>query len=132
MQMQNRLTQALGGRLSRQRMRLDNLKRNRVFRQPLEMVDRRRMDCDRSAQALFKAMQLRVGQSERHFSILAGKLDALSPLKVLARGYSVATMADTGRVLQSTALVNPGDRVDVWLSDGVLNCDVRQVGDRRY
>lgn len=132
MQMQNRLTQALGGRLSRQRMRLDNLKRNRVFRQPLEMVDRRRMDCDRSAQALFKAMQLRVGQSERHFSILAGKLDALSPLKVLARGYSVATMADTGRVLQSTALVNPGDRIDVWLSDGVLNCDVRQVGDRRY
>lgn len=132
LQMKNRLTQALGSRLSRQRLRLDNLRQNRVFRQPMELVDRKRLDCDRLLLALQQAMRLRTAQAERYFSILTGKLDTLSPLKVLARGYSVTTFSDSGRVLVSTALVNPGDRVDVWLSDGILNCDVRQVGDRRY
>lgn len=132
LQMKNRLAHALGGRLARERMKLDHLRRSRVFRQPLEMIDRRRLDCDRAATALNNAMRTRVTQTERRFSILAGKLDALSPLKVLSRGYSVASMADTGRVLVSTALVNPGDRIDVWLSDGTLNCEVRQIGDRRY
>jgi len=131
MQMQNRMTQALAGRLSRQRLRLENLIRNRVFRQPQELVDRRRMECDRLMQSLHQTMKVRVAQTERHFSILSGKLDALSPLKVLSRGYSVVTHSDTGRVLLSSALVKPGDRIDVWLSDGILNCDVRQVGDRR-
>jgi len=129
--MQNRLIQALNGRLDRQRVHLDHLRGSRVFRQPLEMIDKRRLDCDRLLQALDQAMQTRVAACERRFSILAGKLDALSPLKVLSRGYSVVTRSESGRVLTSSALVNPGDKVDVWLSDGILYCDVRRVGDRR-
>jgi len=131
LQMQNRLTQALGRRLDRQRQRLDNLRQNRIFRQPFEITDRRRLDLDRAQQSLRQAIQTRASQAERHFSILAGKLDTLSPLKVLARGYGMVSQAATGRMILSTALVKAGDKIDVWLSDGVLNCDVRQVGDRR-
>ncbi len=131
MQMRSRLAQALGSRLSRQRLHLDNLRQNRAFRQPLEIVDRRRMDGDRALRLLRQTMQSRVAQAERQFSILAGKLDSLSPLKVLSRGYGMITLAANDRVLLSTAMVKAGDQIDVWLSDGVLNCDVRQVGDRR-
>lgn len=132
LQFQNRLNRALNGRLERQRQRLQHLQQNKVFRQPFDMIDRRRMDCDRAGLALRQAMQKKASFAERHFAVLAGKLDAMSPLKVLARGYGVVTSAVTGSALLSTALVNPGDSVDVWLSDGVLNCEVRQVSDRRY
>ncbi len=132
LQAQNRLARALGSRLEQQRQHLRHIQQSRVFRQPLELIDRRRLDLDRAAQALQQALQMRRQQAERNFSILAGKLDTLSPLKVLARGYSVASSPNTGRVLLSTALVNPGDPVDVWLSDGVLNCEVKRVSDRRY
>lgn len=132
LQYQNRLARALSGRLERQRQRLGHLQHSKIFRQPTDLTDRRRMDLDRSVQALRQVMQRRMSQTEHQFSILAGKLDALSPLKVLARGYGVVSSAATGRALLSTALVNVGDQVDIWLSDGVLNCDVRQVSDRRY
>jgi exodeoxyribonuclease VII large subunit len=132
LQMENRLNRALAGLLDRQKQRLQHLADNKAFRQPFGFLDQRRLDCDRAAQNLRQAMQRQIVQSERHFSILAGKLDALSPLKVMARGYGVVTSPVSGRFLLSTALVNPGDPVDVWLSDGVLNCEVRQVSDRRY
>ena len=131
MQIRNRLTQALNNRLDRQRQRVINLGRNRVFRHPFELTDRRRMDLDRLSQRSIAAIRSLANQAERRFSVVAGKLDALSPLKVMARGYGVVTEALSQRVLLSTALVKPGDQIDVWLSDGVLNCDVRQIQDRR-
>jgi exodeoxyribonuclease VII large subunit len=131
LQAQIRLRQALSRRLERQRLRLDHLLVNRVLRRPLEITDRRRLDVDRLVQRLVTVTQTNVRQAERRFSILAGKLDALSPLKVLARGYGVVTRAADNSVLLSTALVKPGENIEVWLRDGIINCDVRQVRDWR-
>ena len=47
----------------------------------------------------------------------------MSPLKVLARGYAVATGAD-GAVLRSAAQTQPGDSIRVQLQDGALHCTV--------
>ncbi len=132
LQMENRSARALGVRLEKQRQRLLHIQQHKIFRQPFDWTDQRRMDCDRANQALQQAINRRTIQAERNFSILAGKLDALSPLKVLARGYGVITSAVTGRTIVSTALVNPGDSINAWLSDGVLNCEVSQVHDRRF
>jgi exodeoxyribonuclease VII large subunit len=129
--MENRLSRALGSRLSSQKQRLAQLRGRPVFRQPFEMTDRRRMDCDRISLRLRQAMSGIAVRAERQLSILAGKLDALSPLKVLSRGYGLVSSAADGRILLSTALVNPGDLVDVWLSDGTLNCEVLKINDRR-
>jgi exodeoxyribonuclease VII large subunit len=131
LQAQIRLRQALSRRLERQRLRLDHLLVNRILRRPLEITDRRRLDVDRLVQRLVTVTQTNVRQAERRFSILAGKLDALSPLKVLARGYGVVTRAADNSVLLSTALVKPGENIEVWLRDGIINCDVRQVRDWR-
>ena len=56
----------------------------------------------------------------------AAKLDALSPLKVLARGYSIARNAD-GTPLRTAAQVSPGEKIDLTLSDGALRCAVEEV-----
>ena len=56
---------------------------------------------------------------------LAGRLDALSPLAVLDRGYAIAT--HDGVPLTTSAGVEPGDRIDVRLHEGVLACTVDEV-----
>src|SRR5262249_54910835 len=55
----------------------------------------------------------------------AGRLDTLSPLGVLGRGYAVAWNADRTRVLRDAASVAPGDTVHVTLARGDLRCEVR-------
>jgi len=58
---------------------------------------------------------------------MAGRLETLSPLAVLGRGYAVAWNADKTRALRDAAAVDPGDRVHVTLSRGSLECDVRST-----
>ena len=56
---------------------------------------------------------------------LAGRLDNLSPLAVLARGYAVCWNADRTAIVRTAAAVTPGDRVRVTLHEGELDCEVR-------
>ena len=67
---------------------------------------------------------------DRRDAALAAKLDALSPLKVLSRGYGLVSDPGTGRPVTSSALVHIGDVLDVTLKDGILRCEVDSVRDR--
>jgi exodeoxyribonuclease VII large subunit len=60
----------------------------------------------------------------------AGRLDTLSPLAVLGRGYAVAWNADKTRVLRDVDQTRPGDHVNVTLARGELQCEVRAAADR--
>jgi exodeoxyribonuclease VII large subunit len=60
---------------------------------------------------------------------IAGRLDTLSPLAVLGRGYAVAWNADKTVVLRDAAVVAPGDTIHVTLSQGELDCEVRSTTD---
>jgi exodeoxyribonuclease VII large subunit len=55
----------------------------------------------------------------------AARLDALSPLAVLARGYAVAWNGDRSAIIRKASQVSPGDRVRVTLQEGELDCEVR-------
>ena len=61
---------------------------------------------------------------------LSAGLDALSPLKVLGRGYSIARRGED--VVSSASQVEVGDRLDVLVADGVLNCVVKEKGERTW
>ncbi len=56
---------------------------------------------------------------------LAGRLENLSPLAVLARGYAVCWNADRSAIIRRAAQASPGDRVHVTLHAGELDCEVR-------
>ena len=51
----------------------------------------------------------------------------MSPLKVLARGYAIATRSSDGRAVRSSVEVAPGDRVDVRVGDGSFSADVVSI-----
>jgi len=71
------------------------------------------------------ATSRRVDRAGGRFRASAGRLESLSPLAVLGRGYAVAWNADRTRALREASEVQPGDRIRVTLSNGELDCDVR-------
>ena len=83
---------------------------------------------DHESRMLATLRQKAIAEKKQRFSRLTAALDAMSPLKVLARGYAVATDAD-GTVLRSAAKVQPGDPVRVQLQDGALHCTVNNRED---
>ena len=75
----------------------------------------------------FTAAQMRlVDRKKQNFIALTAKLDAMSPLKVLSRGYSMAQKED-GAVVRSTRQLAVGDTVRISLSDGRVTASVTDV-----
>jgi len=75
------------------------------------------------------AVRRRQHRAEAQLGSVAGRLDTLSPLAVLGRGYAVAWNADRTRVLRDAATVAPGETVQVTLASGELECEVRSTVD---
>ncbi len=69
------------------------------------------------------ALRRQLAASRAVLAGAAARLDALSPLAVLARGYAIASSAD-GRVIADAAEVPPGDAIDVRVQHGVIAATV--------
>ena len=81
----------------------------------------------RGADERLRAAALRSRErADSRFRVLAGRLDNLSPLAVLARGYAVCWNADRTMILRRAGQVGPGDKVRVTLHEGELHCEVRR------
>ena len=121
-----RAGQALRKRLDANRKHLEQLASRRVLRSPEAYIDQKRMETDRARMALLSAGENTLSPLRRKYSALAGSLDALSPLKVLSRGYAVA-MSGSGTALRAADEVSVGDSIRVRLSRGQLGCVVQDI-----
>ncbi len=64
-------------------------------------------------------------RAQARFTALTGRLETLSPLAVLARGYAVCWNEDRTAIIRQASAVTPGDTVRVTLHEGELDCEVR-------
>ena len=71
-------------------------------------------------------MNLRIDSLKNRFAYQTGKLQALSPLSVIARGYSAAFDA-SGTLVKSIREVKPGDSVNVRVHDGIIEATVQKT-----
>ena len=93
--------------------------------EPTALYSAKRQMLDWQSERLFAAADRRIGDERRRFAECAAKLDALSPLKVLSRGYAIAEK--DGVPVRRAEEAHAGDSVDVRLADGVLACTVEEV-----
>ena len=142
-----RLTNATVKLIARDRTQLEALSSRSVLRTATGFVDRQRaslenmrvrliaaggfIDTGRSgtqalASRLNAAMDARIAAKKNEYARLGAKLDALSPLKVLSRGYAIA-LDESGAALKDSQQARIGDKLTVRLESGALGCKVEEI-----
>ena len=114
---------ALDKQLKAARKHLDMLSRSRALQSPTGYLDQKGQQVEMLKNRLVSAQNQIISRNNQRYIALTSKLDAMSPLKVLTRGYSMA-QTEEGTLLRSVAQVREGDTVSVSLSDGKLSAQV--------
>ena len=121
-----RLTRAQDRRISALTDRLNRLKASPVMRSPEGAIQQRELLLELLRQRLEHAGTRRFQQEEQRLARLAGRLDALSPLKVLARGSALASRED-GTVIRAAGELAPGEPIRLRLGQGSARCTVDTI-----
>ena len=126
-QLAARLTQLYGAlrqsalhRVEVENTRLASIRGKRCLATPLFYVEEQGMRLDYFVRRFAAAARVQTSRAEGRLSAAAGKLDALSPLKVLSRGYSI--VYKDGEVQHSVEGIRSGDKLSLRLSDGRIEC----------
>jgi exodeoxyribonuclease VII large subunit len=125
-QVAQRLERAVSGRIVQWRLKLDAVQSASVFQRPTVLVDDRRQRLDEVMDRARRAIDLKIERSHQQLAALAAALDALSPLKVLARGYSITT-DDGGRLLTGVSEFSEGQLINTRVAGGTIVSVVRNA-----
>lgn len=113
-------------KLKQERQAVSSLASARSLRSPINYLNDQRLRLDYTHRRLGAASTALLNQNREQFVRLTAKLDAMSPLKVLGRGYSV-TLKENGQLVKSVKAVKCGDSLTVRMSDGKLTAQVQEV-----
>ena len=125
--LQSRMEQALLRQLKLSRQRLESLQNKRVMQNPVNYLEDRKILVEYQQKQLQNSMRQILAVKKQQLVRLSAGLDAMSPLKVLARGYSM-TKDEGGHVLSDWNTVLVGDRIHITLSSGSAAAIVETIG----
>ena len=117
---------ALNRQLKSARQHLTMLSQSPALKSPTGYLEQKQKNLELLRGRLVSAQTNQINRKHQHFIALTSKLDAMSPLKVLTRGYAMA-QTQGGEVLKSVKQVERGERITVSLSDGKLSATVMDV-----
>ena len=117
------MTAALNRQLQSARQHLNVLSRHPALQTPTGYLDQKQQQLTLLKNRLTAAENQIISKNSQKYIALTAKLDAMSPLKVLTRGYSMSQKED-GTVLRSVRQIELGERITVSLSDGSLSATV--------
>jgi len=124
-----RLAAALRRRAVESRTRVDALAARPCFRRPFDLIHDRARRLDELALQGARSVRRRIQRESEQLSALAARLEALSPLGVLARGYSVTRRAVDGALVFDASKLQPGDQVVTRVSRGEFVARVESASD---
>lgn len=122
-----RLTGGIGRILDEKRMRLENIDKHLLYRVPRSRVDRLRDVVGQRAGRLDGAVNILLGVKRRCLERAVDRLEAMSPLNILRRGYSIIRRIPSMGIVRDARTVEKGDRLDVKLDRGQLTCRVEKT-----
>lgn len=122
---QNRITRIAMQQISERRAKLDAIASKRILSSPYEYLNERNLLLSILEQRINSALSRLLAEKRKQYAALSASLDALSPLKVLARGYSM--VQGPSGVVKSAGDIARGDRLSVRFADGKAECVVQAV-----
>ena len=123
---QDRLTTAVTKQIRMARLHLKSLSSSSAMLGPIMYIAQRRKSLEVLSGRITALQSRYLHGHKQHFLSFAAKLDAMSPLKVLTRGYSLATTPD-GQVLHSVRMTQPGEKIGIRLADGKISAVISDV-----
>ncbi len=124
----SKMNKAINSKILFEEMRLDKLSDSGYLRKPADFID----DCEKKISDLNKSLNIAVkaiyeNQYNRAF-VLLSKLDALNPLRILSRGYSVVKLNES--VVSSVSQLKVNDRIELCFTDGKVSATVTKITDK--
>ncbi len=106
--------------------RLDRILQNHFLNKPQLLLEMPSERLERVQEKLAMGLERKYTQHAHRFAGLIGKLEVLSPLSSLARGYSIVFDAESNNIIKSTRALKPGQRLRTRLADGEFTSEVIQ------
>ncbi len=123
--MSDKINTLINNRVNDEMQRVDELSNSNVLSDFSELIGMYEDNLLVLSQRVNDAFQYSIESFENNFSLLIGKLDVLSPLAVLARGYSVCKKNQN--IVKSANDVEVGDELNIVFADGSIDCVVSEV-----
>ena len=118
----NRYKVALKKQVEYKRLKYEKCMTRRVFKEPLQRINESYLHVDTQTKNIENKFKLKIMQKRSEFQNVVEKIDALSPLKTLSRGYSI--MEKNGKIIKSKKELNIGDEVNIKLYEGTTKAKI--------
>lgn len=119
----NRLKNSLKKKIELMRLRYEKCMASRVFREPLQKINERYISIDMLVKQIQNSINNKIKDDKTKMIELITKLDTLSPLKTLTRGYCLAT-TNNGKIIKSVIKLKKDDELVLRFNDGNTNVKV--------
>ena len=124
--MSSAMATALSRQLTAARRHYQLLSAHPALQSPVGYLEQRRKSLELLQNKLVAGQTRQISNAKARYIAMTAKLDAMSPLKVLTRGYAMAQSED-GAVLRSVTQTQPGDQINIHLSDGTISAAVTEI-----
>jgi len=121
--MNKRLANSLKQKVEKMKERYSLVANSKVLKNPRDILQQNMLQCDTMIKNLENVFSLKIKDEHIKLVGLASRLDNLSPLKTMIRGYSIVEN-DEGKVIKSIQSLNMGDKVTVRMVDGIAVANV--------
>lgn len=128
--MSNAMVSSLSRQIKAARRHLQVLSASQALQSPTGYLEQRRQSLELQRNRLIAAQNQNITRAKQRYIAEISKLEAMSPLKVLTRGYSMA-QTERGEVVRSVSQVALGERIRIRLSDGSLSATVMKKEEGR-
>ena len=119
---ENRYKISLRKKAELMKLRYEKCMTRNVFRDPLQKINEKSLVLDNNVKLISNYISKRINEEKLKFEKKIAKLDSLSPLKTLQRGYSV--ILKDGKSINTVKMLNEGDNINIRLADGEKNAKI--------
>lgn len=119
---QNRLRMSLVKKVEIMKLRYEKCMNSRVFKEPTRNINDNYLRIDSYIKRLENTIKIKQKEEKTKYIELISKLDALSPLKTLTRGYAI--VETDHKIIKSSTQLNTGDKIKLRFSDGQKNAEI--------